>query len=94
MAGKIVINIERCKGCKLCVQVCPKDCITISNQSNKSGYFPARADNTDCTGCAACAIICPEAIIEVFRDNNIVAKPNKKSKPTLIAHDTTRKSSG
>ena len=88
MAGKIVINIERCKGCKLCVEVCPKNCIVISNKSNKKGYFPAQADNTNCTGCAACAIICPEAIIEVYRDENTVVELSKKNRSTSIKEKT------
>ena len=84
MAGKIIIDTERCKGCSLCVVVCPKNSIVISTQSNKTGYFPAQASNSDCTGCAMCAVICPEAIIEIYRDNNIVDEPGRKDKPTLI----------
>ena len=82
MAGKIIINTERCKGCGLCVIVCPKDCIVISKRSNKTGYFPAEATNLACTGCTMCAIICPEAIIEVYRDEagivEVNTKPSKK----------------
>ena len=88
MAGKIIIDIQRCKGCGLCVQVCPKNSIVISKQSNKNGYFPAQTNNTDCSGCAACAIICPEAAITVYRDKTTVAELPKKHKPPLIKEKT------
>jgi 2-oxoglutarate ferredoxin oxidoreductase subunit delta len=84
MTGKIIINAERCKGCGLCVTVCPNGGIVISKQSNKSGCFPAEAVNADCTGCCLCAIICPEAIIEVYREDDTSSKSRKKSKPPLI----------
>jgi 2-oxoglutarate ferredoxin oxidoreductase subunit delta len=88
MAGKIVIDAERCKGCGLCVAVCPKQTIVISTVSNKNGYFPAQTDSRDCTGCAACAIVCPEAIIQVLRDASgrviVAIEPGKKDTPSLI----------
>jgi len=87
MAGKIVIDTERCKGCGLCVAVCPKNCIVISNRSNKTGYFPAQASSTDCTGCAVCAIICPEAIIEVYREDNIAAVKAANKKISNLAKE-------
>ncbi len=85
MAGKITIDIEKCKGCGLCVAVCPKGSIVICEQSNSKGYCPARPTNGDCTGCALCALVCPDAVIEVYRDNSAgitdVAGPGAKSKP-------------
>ncbi len=88
MAGKIIIDTERCKGCGLCVVVCPKRIMVISEKSNRHGYFPAETDNCDCTGCAACAVICPDAVIEVYRDQatQIVETvgPGKTSKPTMM----------
>jgi len=85
MTGKIIINTERCKGCGLCVTVCPKNSIVISTQSNKTGYFPAQANNTNCTGCCLCALICPDVAIEVFCEGKVViAKSKKKGKPNLI----------
>jgi len=83
MAGKIIIDIERCKGCGLCVAVCPRNGIVISKRSNKAGYLPAEVVGSDCTGCAMCAIICPEAAIEVYREDDANGKP-KKSKPSLV----------
>ena len=92
MAGKIIIDIERCKGCGLCVAVCPKNGIAISKKSNKSGYFPAQSLNTACTGCAVCAIVCPDVAIKVQQDDSgkakIVTKLGRKSKPRLIEEKT------
>ena len=88
MAGKIVIDMERCKGCGLCITVCPRNSIAISRESNKNGYFPAQAKNIDCTGCTSCAIVCPEGIIEVLLEEadkiRIVTTAAKKETPRLI----------
>jgi len=71
--GKIKIDRERCKGCHLCMEVCPSHRIVVDNGLNKKGYVPIRFDETlkegekGCTGCAQCAIVCPEVAIEVYR---------------------------
>ena len=82
MAGRIVIDIERCKGCGLCVAVCPKKGIVTSKISNKNGYFPAQKTDAECTGCAMCAIICPEAIIKVSRQANRIQETEVRSQKT------------
>ncbi len=92
MAGKIIIDTERCKGCGLCVTVCPKNDIVISTRPNTIGYFPAQASNTDCTGCAVCAVICPDAAIEVYSNDNIISvEPGGKKKPKSLGKVTASK---
>jgi 2-oxoglutarate ferredoxin oxidoreductase subunit delta len=71
--GKVVINRERCKGCYLCMSVCPNEAIFISGSLNQQGYYPVEPrDNENngkgCIGCALCAIICPDIAIEVYRE--------------------------
>jgi 2-oxoglutarate ferredoxin oxidoreductase subunit delta len=71
--GKVVINRERCKGCYLCISVCPNEAISISESLNQQGYYPVEPrDNgksgKGCIGCALCAIICPDIAIEVYRE--------------------------
>jgi 2-oxoglutarate ferredoxin oxidoreductase subunit delta len=61
---------ERCKGCCLCMTVCPKEIISVSARFNKSGYkvVEVAEDSLDkCTSCAACALICPDYAITVWR---------------------------
>lgn len=66
--GKIVINTERCKGCGLCVQFCPKKEIEFSKEFNQKGFHPCVfRDTGECTGCAICAIMCPDVAIEVYK---------------------------
>ncbi len=65
--GSIVIRAERCKGCELCVSVCPRGSITMSSGFNAAGRHVAVFDATrQCTACAFCGRICPDLAIEVF----------------------------
>lgn len=67
--GHIVIDSERCKGCKFCVLTCPKGCIVVAEEFNSFGYYPAKFEKIDaCTGCAMCAVVCPDVAIEVYRE--------------------------
>ncbi|MFP4529168.1 MAG: ferredoxin family protein [Candidatus Kapaibacterium sp.] len=65
--GDIVIDIEKCKGCELCVEACPEDTLVLADKINQKGYTYAVKKDMSCTGCANCAIVCPEAIITVYR---------------------------
>jgi NAD-dependent dihydropyrimidine dehydrogenase PreA subunit len=54
------INPELCKGCQLCLAVCPKSVIAISDKLNSASYHPAYYTGQDCTGCGLCFYACPE----------------------------------
>jgi 2-oxoglutarate ferredoxin oxidoreductase subunit delta len=56
----IEINSELCKGCKLCIPVCPKEVIAISEKLNSASYHPAYYLGQACTGCGLCFYACPE----------------------------------
>lgn len=68
--GRIVVNTEACKGCELCVTICPADLIRLGESFNSKGYRPAELVDPEhrCTGCTLCAMICPDAAIVVFRE--------------------------
>jgi len=65
--GDIVVNIERCKGCEVCIAACPFECIAMSEEVNSKGYKFATKVNDECTGCSNCALVCPDGVITVYR---------------------------
>lgn len=64
---KVSFREDRCKGCKLCIEFCPKHIIQVDNNKiNSKGFYPVCITNQDeCTGCSFCAIMCPDLAIEV-----------------------------
>ena len=66
MANSYRIEEELCKGCGLCVAVCPKKVLEISKSVNTKGYFTAyQARPQDCIKCALCCAICPDVAISI-----------------------------
>ena len=65
----VKFNGEKCKGCELCLTVCPKKIIVMSEQVNNKGYFPASIERQEeCIGCTSCALMCPDGAIEIFAE--------------------------
>jgi len=65
--GQIVIDVERCKGCEVCIPACPNSVIELSLKVNGKGYRFASAVKDECIGCANCAIVCPDGVITVYK---------------------------
>ena len=66
----IVIDKERCKGCYLCVNECPKKLLKPGESVNELGVRTVEFNDPghECLGCAMCARRCPDiAITEVYR---------------------------
>ncbi|PNR93654.1 ferredoxin family protein [Petrotoga sp. 9PWA.NaAc.5.4] len=62
----IEINEERCKGCGLCIEVCPKNVLESSKKFNSKGYHPSTVKNIEsCIGCGFCYQMCPDVCITV-----------------------------
>lgn len=82
IARKVIeFREDRCKGCSLCMTVCPKQIITMSPRFNTSGYKVVEVleEHLDqCTSCAACALICPDCAV--------LLGPRKRRKKGEPAH--------
>lgn len=63
---KMKLNLEKCKGCFLCVSVCPTKAITPSGELAESGYEVIKVDESKCIQCGSCYRICPDCVLEIL----------------------------
>lgn len=69
--AKTVIDLERCKGCGLCVEFCPQKHLRVSEKLTSYGIHPvAPAEGTECTGCKLCVLMCPDAAISLYKEES------------------------
>ena len=62
----VSIDQERCKGCELCISVCPRHLLVMTAALNRKGYhFAETTGAAECLGCLKCARMCPEAAITI-----------------------------
>jgi heterodisulfide reductase subunit A len=78
------VDPDLCIKCKLCVDVCPKNAISVKS--------PAYVDEAACKGCGSCAAACPADAINMrfFSDEQIMAQVRaatevKREFPLIVA---------
>jgi 2-oxoglutarate ferredoxin oxidoreductase subunit delta len=73
--GTLVIDVDACKGCDLCVDSCPPEVLVMTeHETNERGYrYPRLLPG--CTGCGACAQICPDFVFQVYKYETPIAIP-------------------
>ena len=62
----IEINHAWCKGCQICVEVCPRDVLVLAAEVSDKGFRPIVVEKIEnCTGCIMCELMCPDLAITV-----------------------------
>ena len=64
---KIKLNTKRCKGCYLCVSVCPVKALSPSGELGEQGYETVKVDEEKCLTCGSCYRMCPDYAIEILK---------------------------
>jgi 4Fe-4S ferredoxin len=86
---KLTLDKNRCVGCQVCTQACPKEAIKTQRQPKLQGEKAKKAqvdiDLAKCTFCGICDATCPYGAVKVtlngVHDLSILAKD---SYPTLV----------
>ena len=64
--SKIKVNQKWCKGCYICLEVCPKKVFEKSKEVSEKGFNSVVvAHPEECTACLQCEMLCPDLAINV-----------------------------
>ncbi|MGY5875865.1 MAG: 4Fe-4S binding protein [Candidatus Thorarchaeota archaeon] len=68
-AQKILIDSRLCKGCHICISVCPHAVLEPADEVDNRGFFlPTVADLEACKVCRLCEMECPDFAISVHTE--------------------------
>ncbi len=78
----INILLHFCKGCEICVEVCPKGVLEMIDVNDRwEGTLVDIVNIETCNACMLCEVQCPDFAIEVYN----VKKEKKKKEKKAIA---------
>ena len=67
---RVDIRRDWCKGCNICVSVCPERVLSMDRQEIAVASNPDR-----CTGCGLCVRLCPDFAVDVWLDTSASEQP-------------------
>lgn len=84
------VNKDVCSGCSLCVESCPKHCLSLSDPEfcGDIHTYATLSKSDECIGCGICAGNCPVGAIDMRAPQTLISsesisKNKKRSKNTM-----------
>lgn len=68
MGNRLCIREDRCRGCEICIEMCPIKALSQSDQLSARGVHPPRVNLEKCTYCGYCELSCPDLAIVVVKE--------------------------
>ena len=68
---KFVCDSEKCTGCGLCKNICPRNAIQMVPKETTGHFYPV-IDSEKCVDCGLCRKMCPTMDEEEFREPKVV----------------------
>ena len=67
----LFLQLSRCGGCHLCIEVCPKHVLDKSDELNQKVQYPPKlVEGAECSFCQSCEMVCPDFAIYVLQNEN------------------------
>ena len=71
---KVIVEVirEKCKGCELCVLICPQGCLHLDESTfNTNGFHAAsyvyKGMKGHCNACGLCYMVCPDYAVVTIK---------------------------
>ncbi len=66
----IRMNHQWCKGCYICLEVCPKKVFKKSPEVTEKGFNPLIVAHPEqCSFCRQCELLCPDLALQVVKES-------------------------
>ena len=66
LVRRLWVDERYCKGCSICVEVCPTKALESAREINSKGYLiPIERDMGRCKACGLCELMCPDFAIAI-----------------------------